>query len=367
LPATANYTGESSSMPLLSARQITLVGAMYTFDSALISVHSQTVTYAKQHIWLAHLVPYLIMLAVLAMLVRLLARYPGKDLFAIFAENRPYLGKPLIALFVLFFFLVIVRDLRAISEFVNITLLPRTPVYFIASIVAMSVILISRPGIVILARMTEIFGLTLTVVLAMLPLVMFNDFTWMNALPLGRIDYGGVMAGGWYLFSYVGEIVALAVLCTSRNLSFRNGALAISLGVGLLVLVSMLGVLVLGVPLMGRMLFPNYELVRHIHLTDFLDRLDLPLVGLWLPMMFVKIGYSLVVVCLGLKRLLPKGSGKALVAPVGCFAFGVSLWFFENSLQLYNFNRTWTGIAIVFEVLLPVLAFLLFRRRTTAS
>ena len=350
----------------LSRRQIILVGAMYTFDSTLISVQSQTVTYAKQHIWLAHIVPALVILLVLAMLVKLLARHPGQDLFAIMDHAKPYIGKPLIMLTVLFFFLIIVRDIRAISEFVNISLLPKTPIYMIGSIVAMTVALICRGGIIVLARMTEIFGLVLSVVVMLLPILMANDIAWMNLMPFWTIDYGGVAMGSWYLFSYVGEVVALAFLCTSSNLTFKRGALAVTLGVGLLIIMSMLGVLVLGLPLMGRMLYPNYELVRHIHLTDFLDRLDLPLIGLWLPTMFVKIGYSLVLVCLGLKRLLPQGSGKALIGPVGFFAFGVSFWFFENSLQLFNFNRTWTGIAIVFEVLLPIAAFLMLYGRKPA-
>jgi len=347
----------------LSTRQVILVGAMYTFDSTLISVQSQSVTYAKQHVWLAHVLPFIVMLIVIAMLAKLLARHPGQNLFAILDQARPVVGKPFILLFVLFFLLVIVRDLRSISEFVNISLLPKTPIYMIASIVAMTVSLISRSGIIVLARMTEVFGLTLAVVLLTLPLIMANDFAWLNMLPLARVDYGGVLMGSWYLFSYIGEIVALAFLCTSSSLTFKSGAYAMALGTGLLVILSLLGVLVLGVPLMGRMLYPNYELVRHIHLTDFLDRLDLPLVGLWLPTMFVKIGYSLVVVCLGLRRLIPHGSGKALVAPVGFLSFGLSFWFFENSIQVYNFNRTWTSIAIVFEVLLPLLACLLFRRR----
>ncbi len=350
----------------LSQRQIILVGAMYTFDSTLISVQSQAVTYAKQHIGLAHIAPALLVLIILAMLVKLLNRHPDRNLYAIMDQAKPYIGKPLIMLAVLFFFLVIVRDLRAISEFVNISLLPKTPIYMIISIVAMTVILVSRGGIIVLARMTEIFGLVLAVVICLLPILMANDIAWMNLMPFWTIDYGGVAMGSWYMFSYVGEVVALAFLCTSSNLTFKAGALALTLGVGLLIILSMLGVLVLGVPLMGRMLYPNYELVRHIHLTDFLDRLDLPLIGLWLPTMFVKIGYSLVVVCLGLKRLLPKGSGKALVGPVGFFAFGISFWFFENSLQVFNFNRTWTGIAIVFEVLLPIAAFLMLYRRKPA-
>lgn len=73
----------------------------------------------------------------------------------------------------------------------------------------------------------------------------------------------------------------------------------------MLILLSLVGTGVLGYPILARTLYPSDELVRQVRVTDFLDRMDLFYVGIWLPTMMTKIAYSLYLVCHGLNRVAP--------------------------------------------------------------
>src|SRR5690606_25411063 len=38
-----------------------------------------------------------------------------------------------------------------------------------------------------------------------------------------------------------------------------------------------------------RLIFPNYTLAQQVHITDFLDRIDIFLISIWLPVYIIKI------------------------------------------------------------------------------
>ncbi|PZD95768.1 spore gernimation protein [Paenibacillus sambharensis] len=344
----------------LSKHQVLLIGILYSYTSTNISVQAQSAYYVKQHIWLAQIIPAVLILLVLWLLSYIMKKYPDHNLFQIFKIRFPRLGRLLIVCYILFFFYVMFRDVRMTSDFVNAALLPRTPLILIGSLMVLTVVLIARDGIVPLARMTELFGFSMLAIVFLLPLLFVGDLQWDNLLPLTDVNLGDLFTGTWYLISYTGEIIGIFFLATHRSFRFRTAALALGIALYQLLNIAFLTLLVLGAPIMGRIVYPSFELVRHIHLTDFLDRMDLPMVGIYMPSLIIKIGYSLVIVCMGLKELSPNISGRMMTAPVGFLAFSFSFWFYESLMQMLNFNRTWTTIALLFEVLIPLLVFPFF-------
>lgn len=119
----------------------------------------------------------------------------------------------------------------------------------------------------------------------------------------------------------------------------------------------------IGVPIASRLVYPSYELARQLQISDFLDRFDLALAAATLPCIITKIAFDLYFVCWGLKRMIPKVSGKVLTGPIALMGFVCAFWFFRNAIQLNRFTREWTWIAIVFEVIFPMVFFLFLRPR----
>jgi hypothetical protein len=65
----------------------------------------------------------------------------------------------------------------------------------------------------------------------------------------------------------------------------------------------------------------------------------------------------------GLSRVFPSLSSKQITMPVGVLAFVCSFWFFKNSLQLLNLNRIWPAFALIFELFLSLLLFMIMRSK----
>lgn len=340
-------------MVKISDRQVVFVGAMYVLDATLISVHSQMFRYAKNQIWVSHLIAAAVICLSLFFIGKVLDRFPGQDLYSVLVSRWSVPGRGIALAYAVFFFYILSRDMRMLVDFANVALLPNTPLAAIGAMVVLVVIVIARGGLEVMARITEMYAPLFIGVLFIIPLLLFQDFDVSLLMPFFKFDVPGILEGAWLVVSYVGEVLALPLLFAGRQ--HRYSYRGMLLGVGLLILLTMMTLLTLGVPIASRLIYPNYELARQLRLTDFLDRFDLPIVGLWLPTMLTKIGYSLYVVCHGLKRVFPELSGKMMVAPMGILAYGWSFWLFDNAVQLFNFNYTWPVYALCFELLLPVI------------
>lgn len=344
-----------------TSRQIVIIGTIYALVTTLISVPAQMVYYARQHVGISLILSAAVVLFGIWMIAKVLGRFPKQDLFQALITRYPIGGRITSALYILFFFYVAVRDLRLVTDFTNVVLLPATPLGVIAFLVMISAVFLVYGGVEVLGRATEIYGILLLLLLLSIPLVLSGEYDIQFARPFLEFDTPGILIGSWFVLPYLGEIIGIAFMYTNGTLRFKHAFLGLLLGTLALLTLLVQSVLILGIPIMSRMLYPTYELVRQIRITDFLDRFDLPIVGIWYPAMIAKIGYSIFIVCNGIKRIVPESSGQRLVYPVGLFIFVCSIWFFESSIQLFNLNRVWPLVAICFLFLIPAVLFMALR------
>lgn len=344
-------------MERISSRQLTFIGAAYVLDATLISVPSQIIGVAQMDAWLSYIIAGSVILFSIWILSKVMSRFPEQDLFKAMINRLPIAGRGISLLYVLFFFIILARDIRMVTDFVNLALLQRTPIVVIALFVILTVIIIARGGVEILARMTELWFPLLFVVVILISLAIFREFEYKFLRPFFEYGVGPSFKGGWYAVSYVGEVIALPLIFSNRTFQFKHGCIALFLGLFVLILLNFYTILTLGTNIPEMTLYPTYEMVRQLRVTDFLDRFDLPIVGVWLPTMLTKIAFSLYIVCHGIKRILPNVSAKIAATPFGILAFVCSFWFFESAIQLYNLNRIWPAFALVFELFIPILLF----------
>ncbi|AFH63724.1 hypothetical protein B2K_24065 [Paenibacillus mucilaginosus K02] len=340
------------------------MGAMYTFDSTLISVQAQAIGAGKQQVWISHIIAAALIAASLWLFSRAASRFPDKTLLEAMVYQRPAAGRMMALLFMAFIFFVLCHDIRMMTDFSNIILLPLTPLVIIALLVAVTSAVLAMGGLETLGRMTEIYGTILILAVVISAFIISKDVSYSNLEPFFEYDLKGIAQAAWLLLPYFGEIIIIPLIVSfPAGTSFRTLMASLSLGTGFLLLLSMLDLLSIGVPVVSKLMYPSHEMVRQIRMTDFLDRFDLVLVGIWLPTMFVKIGYSIFALCYGWKLVLGSRSGRPYVPSVALLAFVCSFWFFENAVQLVDFNRIWPAYAIFFQLLLPVLLFFLLRKR----
>ncbi|WP_134703473.1 endospore germination permease [Ammoniphilus sp. YIM 78166] len=346
-------------MERISSRQLMIIGSAVVMDATLISVPGQMVGVAGQDAWMGYLFALAVPVVIWWTITRVLKRFPGEDLFSILVNQLPVWGRMLSVAYLLFFFFILVRDLRMLTDFIDISLLQRTPTVAIALLIIVTAMFIAQGGIEIIGRMSEIYQTILILLVFSLPITLARDFDPSELLPFLENGLQPVVVASWYASSYLGEVVVLGFLFASQTVPFRKGLLGIFLGVACLETLIVMNLFVLGAELAPRFVYPNYELVREIRLTDFLDRLDIPIVGVWLPALIIKIGIFLYVVIHGISRLLPSSSPKLLAGPVSLVAYSCSFWFFPDTSQILNFNRPWPVMALFFEFVLPVLLYII--------
>ena len=346
-------------MTKLTSRQVVLIGALFAITDATTSVQAQVASFARQHICVVYLITFAVLLIPLWMLSRVSKRFPRQDLFQALAERHPVMGRAVILLYILYFLWVAARDVRLTGDFFNITLLTRTPVGVITAVNILAAVTLVRPaGIKVLARSTELYGTALFLIIPLVFIALFKDLDFSFMLPLADFDVVGVLEGAWVITAYFGDIIGIAFIVSGGEFRFRDGFWAMALASGGLLIISMLSVLSLGVPVMSTMTFPLYEMVRQIRITDFLDRFELPVLAVWATTIVCKIGYSLYLMCLGFKRMIPGLPGQRMVFPVALLLFSCSFWFFENAVDMINMNLTMPLMEYVFQFLFPAVLFL---------
>ena len=344
-------------------RQMVLIIMLLSITGTLLQPHAQAIFYAEQHAYLCYVPVVLIMFTSMWMLSRVQRRFPDKDLFESLAERFPFLGRVTGFLYITFFFFVLARDIRLTGDYVSITLLETTPISIIVLSLIVMAVFIVRGGLGSLIGMMELYVTLFVLNSIIVPFMLIQQINLDNLKPYLDVDLAGVGTGSWYIFSFYGEMIALPFVV--RGSDFRvKSILSGTIVTGLLMMLIVVETIAsIGVPIASRLVYPSYELARQLQISDFLDRFDLALAAATLPCIITKIAFDLYFVCWGLKRMIPKVSGKVLTGPIALLGFVCAFWFFRNAVQLNRFTREWTWIAIVFEVLFPIVLFLFLRPR----
>ncbi|WP_337033362.1 endospore germination permease [Paenibacillus illinoisensis] len=347
----------------VTSRQLTLLILLLSITGTLIQPHAQAIFYAKQHAYLSYIPVFLVTLASMWMLNRVQSRFPDQDLFESMVKRFPFLGRVTGLMYIMFFLMIFARDIRLIGDYVSITLLETTPISIIVLSLLFMAVFIVRGGLGSLIGMSELYITLFLLNSVIVPFMLIKQVNLDNLMPYFDIDVAGVGKGSWYIFSFFGEMIALPFVVKGSDFRFKPITWGIVIAALLMMLIMIETITSIGVPIASRLVYPSYELARQLQVSDFLDRFDLALAAATLPTMITKIGFDLYFICWGLKRIIPKVSGKLMTGPVALLGFACAFWFFKNAIQLFRFTREWTWIAILFEVLFPIILFVFLRPR----
>jgi hypothetical protein len=151
-----------------------------------------------------------------------------------------------------------------------------------------------------------------------------------------------ILQGNFLAFGGVGDVFVLgAFLHTLYNSnqirsSIRHGAL---LGIGLLTLSTLMVILVLGPKLPANFLYPTFNLVQMVQITDFLDRLDLFMLIIWFPTIICKILAVYLALLIGISSLLKERNYPIFNKPTALFLAITALLSFQSATDLLSFSN----------------------------
>ncbi|WP_147532758.1 GerAB/ArcD/ProY family transporter [Bacillus marasmi] len=274
-------------------------------------------------------------------------------------SDKTILQKSFIVLMGLFLVFVYVKDFRAILDFITTVLLPNTPRDAIMIILSLALIYMAVSGLEVISRVTVIQIIIFGGIILLLPFMLLNEIKLENLEPIGGPGFGTSMLKSTFLmFSWIGEaIIALILLLDVKSPEKikRGTVLGIGIGTLLFVILTFLDITVLGVNLVKETTYPNLALIQQINITDFLDRLDLVIVTVWLPTFIARLAITLYGInkVFGLFFQNDEVPFNIVITPL-CLLLGIfSVILFKNNLDHLEYSFfSWATEGLVLECLL---------------
>jgi len=344
----------------ISHQQFFCLLALFHLSASLIFLPAPMAAAAGPDAWLAVPVgmflgatPATILLGVLA------RRHPGLQ-FGALAERclGKWLGRTVSLLlggFSLFLTSLIIRD---IMDFCAISLLQGTPMLVTAALFTATIWYAAYAGSEVITRMAVVTFLLVLLTILFMMLGLWDEMTWSRIQPLLAQGAAPVLKAAWPTVGWFAEFLAIApfVFQISRP---RKALAASALGniaaALLLTIFVAVAVLVFSAPLTQKFIFPTFSLARQVSIGQFLERLEIGLLTVWLSAMVVKGAATLwtAAACLQWAMGVPRTRWVLpAIAPVAIWL--TTIWPSEMALISFS-TKIWTPMMLPFELGLPAL------------
>lgn len=348
---------------VINGRQYAWLTAAVLTGGALTSLDQILIRLGRMDAWgsFALASGYALLLAYV--FYQLARRFPGKHLFEITKLLFGTILGTLANLLMLFhMWAMLIRDLRSLSKFVGVALLPSTPDEIIVMLLVLVIMYYGKTSVEVVARVTDFFFPFFILMILLLPVLLTNEINktlLMPALstPLKPLFFSNMISLGWFgdLF-VIGAFLHTLQATRQLRSAIRHGALLASLLIGVFLLLQLL---VLGPVIPGNLVFGNYSVVQQIHITDFLDRIDLMILSIWFPVSTCEIVAVYLAFLTGIANLVKQRDYSTINTPAALLLMLSSLLAFKSATEIFSFaNYGYPLMVIAYQPLLFLLIWL---------
>ncbi|MDF2628482.1 MAG: gerKB2 [Symbiobacteriaceae bacterium] len=360
----------------ISSQQFACLLGLFNCIAALIFMPAVLAKVAGPDAWLS--VPLSMLMGavpVSGLLALLVRRHPGQSFFqvaeACLGRWPGRLAVLSLGLFSLFLTSLVIRDVVDQSA---IALLPGTPRMVIAILFAGATAYAANAGSEVTARLAVLAFLLAVFTVAFMALGLQGEIVWTRIRPLLGEGFLPVLRGAWPVTGWFAQFIALApfVFQISRPEKALRGMLWGNLfATGLLVALVLSTILTFSAPLTEKLFYPTYSLARQVAIGQFLERLEIGLMTVWLSGMLVKAAASLwsAAACLRAGLGLPHAWWLTVIITAIAVALS-AIWSSPMALAQFS-TKVWTPLTIGYDLGLPLLlllgSYLRVRRRKGVS
>ncbi|SDE30591.1 spore germination protein (amino acid permease) [Paenibacillus sp. UNCCL117] len=357
----------SANVQIIGQRQFAWLICSLLTGGGLLSIQHEIFRIAKLDAWMTYLFPMIYALLVGYVLTRLAIRFPRKHLFEInsIVFGR-FFGTFVNVVILLHFWFILMRTTKTFNQFIGTTLLPNTPPGILIMLFMLLLLFYGKTSVEVVARVNELFFPFFLLQILLSPIVLSNEIDRHLIQPVMTLDmtnysFSSILGIGWF-----GDILVagafLHTLWSSGQLrtSLRHG---IILSAVLLSLSMFMQLVVLGPVIPGNMIYPNYSLVQHIHITDFLDRVDLFILSIWYPITACKIILIYLAFLTGIASLFKQRDYSVINSPISLFLLLTTFLAFRSTTEVLSFeNFSSPVIALSYQPLLLIILMIGARR-----
>ncbi|MFB6800512.1 GerAB/ArcD/ProY family transporter [Peribacillus butanolivorans] len=346
----------------IGSRQLTILVILYTVGDSILVIPSIVASEAKQNGWVYGIFSVAIAPLLVVFLYDALRKcYP--DLTLVEYSQKilgKWLGIAISLLFISYFFISTATYLREIGDFMTSQIMPDTPIQVIMFLFMSIVLMSARLGLEPLARSAEILFPFVVILLSSLIILLLPEIKFQNLQPVWEGGLKPVIRGSipFIIFPFIESVAVLMILpFVSQKDRIRKSLFVGQLLAGsVLIIITMLAILVLGVDLTAKEIYPSYKLAQKINIANFLTRLEAILAIIWFITIFFRFSLFFYVTVLGLAQTLKLQDYRPLVCPFGMILLAFTLIMAPNTVYYSNFILDiWPFYAMTFGFLLTLL------------
>lgn len=338
---------------------------MYVSSTLTLSSPAKMITEAGETSWLIPFtLPLILSLFMLWVYGKLNERFPNQDFYhTVKIITGKWGARGIGAAFIFYFLVLEVIVVRTFTDFVNLAILPHTPLWVLVLTLALVATYGAYLGIEVIVRANQ-FVFPLYVIAVCLTFgLLIPDIVPYRLLPLFKDGFMPVLQGSAIPSIWYGEIVIYPMLLPLLNnyADYKKKTVIALVSISLLTTAEIaLGIMIFGVPAAGRHTYLFWALGRGIEFQDYFERIESVLVMLWMTGVVIKVAvlcYLLIKITASTFSLKNK---QVLLGINFIIKVAASIFLFKgvNQLSLFLFDY-WTYLAALFQIIIPTALFML--------
>ncbi|MEG0385226.1 MAG: endospore germination permease [Solibacillus sp.] len=330
----------------INSYQFLILVTFFTMGTSILIIPSFLAEGAKQAAWIVAILGTLIGLVVIWLFCLLAQWFPNLT-FVQMTEKilGKWLGKAISLLFVIMSFLYAATLIYYSGVFLNIHLMPNTPMLALNILLIIVIIIGVRLGLETIARSAEIFILFFFVLFIFLVLFILPQVKLENIQPIFEVGPKAILKTTLPLIEVtsVNAVVILLIFPAFIN-NIKQAKKAFYLGylIGGFVIITLtfLCIAVLGPNSTAAEFHPSYELAKRINVANFIQRIEVMMAGLWIIALYIKATIYFYAAVFGLAQILNMKEYKPLTIPLGVVVVVLSLVMYPSVVYQQHWNAT---------------------------
>lgn len=340
----------------ISARQLSFLIITTIIATADVFLPSYVAQEAGPDSWISVILGTASSMVIIMLFLTLGLRFPDKTIIQYSCDilGKP-LGKLVGVLYLLFMLDVSSSVSRELGEIFVTAFNPDSPlvIYPVLTLLVASYALVQ--GLEVIARVNEFILPIGLGILGLTALMNVNHMDFSQYLPVMANGLLPPLRGGLLIQTWMLEIVLFLQVIPyvkdknkiRKYTAFSVLTLGVSMGLGVLI-IAVFGTLA------GELLFPALEFVRFASIGEYIQNMDITIMGVWIIGMFIKIVISYYVLVLGLSQLCNLKTYKSMILPVGLVIAAISLASSERVVDPYNFgHRILPFYTLIMALIIP--------------
>jgi spore germination protein KB len=331
------------SKQVINQRQLSWLASSIVTSGGILTLQNELIRINQMDAWFSYLLSILYVFLVAGFFGYMAKLYPHKNIFEM---SKEILGRWLgtfVNLLILFhFWQIVVRDISSVSRFSSTLLLHITPLEILILLNCLLLMYFGKTSVEVIARVNDLFYPLFVATTMIMPLLLSNEFYLRLTTPFLTMPLQHWTASSILTLGSAGDVFILGafihMLSNANHVrsAIRHGSL---LGFFILTLVLFVIIAVLGPKMPASFSYPSYNLVQTIHVTDFLDRLDLIILMVWFPTVACKTIAIYLALLLGISSIFNDRNYPMINKPIALLLALSTCLSFKSTTELFSFSN----------------------------